>query len=356
MKTLFHISGKIQKKGLQPFLILFPLLMFTASCTQQKETKRPNIIFIMADDHAYQAISAYGSDLIQTPNIDRLADEGMRFDRAFVTNSICAPSRAVILTGKFSHLNGLRDNIAIFDSTLQTYPKLLQHAGYETAVIGKWHLKSQPTGFDYWRVLRDQGDYYQPVFRTPEGYVVKEGYVTDVITKMAVNWIKNRPDKEKPFLLLCQHKAPHREWLPAQRHLTDFMTWNLPEPATLHDDYSGRGRAAREAEMRINLLEQFLRDCGDSPSNNCLDYWPGQAEQRTTLHHDIEALTSGALADAEQVSSLKASLGRVDSGLRRFLPVIRDGLFVWNSALEPAYPPQPYWWLWVIPAEKNDAH
>jgi arylsulfatase A-like enzyme len=205
----------------------------------------------MADDHAYQAISAYGSNLIQTPNIDRLAEEGIRFDRAFVTNSICSPSRAVILTGKFSHLNGLRDNLAIFDSTQQTFPKLLQQAGYETAVIGKWHLKSEPTGFDFWKVLVDQGDYYQPEFKTAEGMVVEQGYVTDMITDMSIKWLENRKDKEQPFLLLCQHKAPHREWLPAQRHLGEFMTWDIPEPPTLIDDYSNRGTAAREAEMRI---------------------------------------------------------------------------------------------------------
>ena len=229
---------------------LFLVLIVSISCSEQKQPTRPNIIFIMADDHAFQAISAYDSTLIHTPNIDRLAEEGIRFDRAFVTNSICSPSRAVILTGQFSHINGLRNNLDVFDSTRQTFPKLLQQAGYETAIIGKWHLKSQPTGFDYWRVLRDQGDYYKPQFRTPDSLLEVDGYVTDIITNMAINWIENRQDTS-PFLLMCQHKAPHREWMPAQRHVTDFMTWKIPEPPTLQDDYAHMGSAAREAEMRI---------------------------------------------------------------------------------------------------------
>ncbi|MBN2175200.1 MAG: sulfatase [Bacteroidales bacterium] len=233
------------------FLLVAGMSVITVSCSQPERPAKPNILFIMADDHAFQAISAYGSGLIQTPNIDRLAQEGIRFDRAFVTNSICSPSRAVILTGKFSHLNGLRDNVAVFDSTQQTFPKLLQKAGYETAVIGKWHLKSEPTGFDFWKVLRDQGDYYQPEFKTPEGLVEEKGYVTDVITDLAIDWLENKRDRERPFLLLCQHKAPHREWLPAQQHLDEFMTWDIPEPSSLADDYANRGTAAKEAEMRI---------------------------------------------------------------------------------------------------------
>ncbi|MCB2218867.1 MAG: sulfatase [Bacteroidetes bacterium] len=241
----------IKKKLLIDTVWFMVLIGAAFSCKPEERPSRPNIIFIMADDHAYQAISAYGSELIRTPNIDRLAEEGIRFDRAFVTNAICAPSRATILTGQFSHINGLRNNLAVFDSTLQTFPKLLQQAGYETAVIGKWHLKSEPSGFDHWKVLRDQGDYYQPEFRTPDGPIVEKGYVTDIITSMAINWIKDRPEPSKPFMLLCQHKAPHREWLPSQDHLGDFMTWDLPEPATLYDDYANRGSAASEAEMRI---------------------------------------------------------------------------------------------------------
>ena len=216
-----------------------------------KSEDRPNIIFIMTDDHAYQAISTYGSILMKTPNIDRLAEEGMRFDQAFVTNSICAPSRAVALTGKFSHLNGLKDNLDAFDSTQVTFPKILQANKYQTAIVGKWHLKTQPTGFDYWKVLPDQGDYYHPEFITPDGIVKEHGYVTDVITDMAIHFIDSLRDQAKPFMLMYHHKAPHREWWPSIEDLEAFKHEKIPEPATLFDDYRNRGTAAKAAEMRI---------------------------------------------------------------------------------------------------------
>jgi arylsulfatase A-like enzyme len=223
----------------------------SAPATPTSAPDRPNIIFVMSDDHAYQAIGAYGSVLNETPNIDRLAAEGMRFDRAFVTNSICSPSRAVIQTGKHSHLNGVRNNLDRFDNQQQTFPKLLQQAGYQTAIVGKWHLKTEPTGFDYWRILPGQGHYYQPEFRTPDGTVTLQGYVTDLITDGAIEWLESGRDSSKPFMLMVQNKAPHREWLPAQKHLQDFKDVQLPEPDTLFDDYAGRGTAAATAEMRI---------------------------------------------------------------------------------------------------------
>lgn len=155
--------------------IIILVASFVISCKNQGHTNgvppKPNIVFIITDDHAYQALSAYDNSLIETPKIDRLANEGMLFNRAFVTNSICSPSRAVILTGKFSHLNGVRDNVDVFDSTQVTFPKLLQNAGYETAIYGKWHLKSKPTGFDFWEILPDQGEYYHPEFVTPNGEI-----------------------------------------------------------------------------------------------------------------------------------------------------------------------------------------
>ena len=246
-------------------LSLHFISMTLFSQSVQKARERPNIIFIMADDHAYQAISAYGSNRIQTPNIDRLAQEGMRFDRAFVTNSICAPSRAVILTGKHSHLNGVRDNGNVFDGAQQTFPKLLQKAGYQTAIIGKWHLKSEPTGFDFWKVLPGQGDYYQPDFRTPQGIVQEKGYVTDIITDEAIGWMDKTRDKSRPFLLVYQHKAPHREWWPSQDHLRDFKDKPVPEPANLFDDYQGRGTAARDAEMRISIHMGLTNDSKIKP-------------------------------------------------------------------------------------------
>ena len=224
------------------------------SCLGSKKKKQPNILFIFTDDHAYQAISAYGGRLEKiapTPNIDRIAHEGMLFNKCYVANSICAPSRATILTGKHSHLNGVIDNREVFDGSQQTFPKLLQQAGYQTIMIGKWHLKSHPTGFDYWDVLPGQGHYYNPDFITPDGTTRMTGYVTDIITDKAVNWLKKR-DTNKPFMLMLQHKAPHREWSPALRHLNLFDDIKIPEPFNLFDDYQGRGSAARLQDMTID--------------------------------------------------------------------------------------------------------
>jgi arylsulfatase A-like enzyme len=209
----------------------------------------PNIIVIMADDHAQRAISAYDSSLIRTPNIDRLADEGILFTSSFVTNSICAPSRAVLLTGQYSHRNGLRDNRDEFDGSQTTFPKLLQRAGYETALVGKWHLKTEPTGFDHWRILIGQGHYYRPRFLEDGVEVEYPGYVTDLITDFALEFLENR-DKGKPFCLLYQHSAPHRNWMPSPRHLDLFDGEDLPLPPSFDDDYAGRP-AAEEADMRI---------------------------------------------------------------------------------------------------------
>ncbi len=230
------------------------------------EDNRPNVIFIMADDHAYQAISAYDSRLIDTPNIDRLAVEGVRFDRAFVGNSICSPSRATVLTGKFSHANGLRDNEDVFDGSQPTLQRFMQRAGYQTAMIGKWHLKSDPTGFDFWKVLPGQGEYYNPDFRTAEGTRRYEGYVTDLTTDFAIDWLETR-GSDQPFLLFYHHKAPHREWWPPLDNPTEFHANPIAEPDTLFDDYSGRGSAAREAEMRIADHMGLTNDNKITPEN-----------------------------------------------------------------------------------------
>ncbi len=215
--------------------------------------KRPNIVFIFSDDHAYQALSAYGDSrkLLDTPNLDRIAREGVRFDRCVVPNSICGPSRATVLTGKYSHLNGFYNNTnSRFDGSQVTFPKLLKGAGYQTAVIGKWHLVSDPTGFDEWHILPGQGAYYNPPMIHNGQRVQHEGYTTDIITDLSIDWLKNR-DKSKPFLLMSQHKAPHREWAPALRHLGHDNDRVYPEPETLFDDYSGRGKAVRDQDMTI---------------------------------------------------------------------------------------------------------
>jgi arylsulfatase A-like enzyme len=213
--------------------------------------ERPNILFIFTDDHGYQAMSCYGSRVNETPNLDRIAKEGMRFDRCFVTNSICGPSRAVILTGKYSHVNGFVRNGNTFNGQQQTVSKLLKKAGYQTAMIGKWHLKSDPTGFDFWHVLIGQGPYYNPPMKTPQGVVKHVGYTTDVITDLAMDWLKNKRDEDKPFLLMYQHKAPHRNWQPGPKYLTKYDDVTIPEPETLFDDYSNRASPARNQEMTV---------------------------------------------------------------------------------------------------------
>jgi arylsulfatase A-like enzyme len=213
--------------------------------------RRPNILFIMADDHASQAIGCYGSRLNRTPGIDRIAREGIRFGNCFCTNGICAPSRAVILTGKYSHLNGVRDNAVAFDGAQTTFPKILRAAGYETALLGKWHLKSDPTGFEHWAILPGQGEYYNPDLIEMGGTTRRPGYVTDILTDLAADFLKSGRDPSRPFLLMLHHKAPHRNWQPAERHLDMYDDADVPEPPTLRDDYATRSRAAFEQEMTI---------------------------------------------------------------------------------------------------------
>ena len=247
----------IKKIGLSTTAII---LSSQFSCSKNK---RPNILFIFSDDHAYQAISAYGGRLANvapTPNIDRLAKEGMLFTKCCVTNSICAPSRATILTGKYGHLNGVIDNRDIFDGSQRTFPKLLQKAGYQTVIIGKWHLKSKPTGFDYWDVLPGQGYYYNPDFLTSLGKNREHGYVTDIITDKALDWLKDIRDKSKPFMLMLQHKAPHREWKPGPKHLKKYEDIFIPEPENLFDNYNGRGTAAKKQDMTIKKTMRLKED------------------------------------------------------------------------------------------------
>ncbi len=235
-------------------IVLLLLLSVVVDVTSLTAENLPNILFIMSDDHAYQAVSAYGSQLIETPNIDRIAREGMRFDRCYVTNSICGPSRATILTGKYSHKNGQYDNLTKFDGSQQTFPKLLQEAGYQTALIGKWHLESDPTGFDYWEILPGQGKYYRPEFITSAGTTSVPGYVTRITTDKAIDWLRSKRDIDKPFLLMVHHKAPHRNWAPGADQLAAYERQTFPEPVSLFDDYATRGTAAGDAEMRIGQM------------------------------------------------------------------------------------------------------
>jgi len=237
----------IKTTGLGAATLTFPGLL--SSCA--KSGQRPNILFIMSDDHAEQAISCYGSQLINTPNIDRIANEGVLFKNSFVTNSICAPSRATLLTGKYSHKNGLRDNRDEFDGSQVTFPKLLQKNGYQTSIVGKWHLKTDPTGFDTWKILNGQGEYYNPLII--ENGVEKQitGYTTDIIGDLSIDVLKDF-DSDKPFCLLVHNKAPHRHWWPSPKYFDAFKDKDLPLPETFYDDYATRTETAGSADMRID--------------------------------------------------------------------------------------------------------
>lgn len=243
---------KLSQKSL---LLLIALIVIAIACNTkntQENPERPNILFIMSDDHAFQAISAYGNALNKTPNIDRLADEGAIFTRGFVTNSICAPSRAVILTGKHSFINGKVDNVQPFDWEQENVAKILQRNGYKTAMIGKIHLDGLPQGFDFSMVLPGQGQYYNPDFLINGERKQIEGYCTDIITDATLDWLKNQREEGKPFCLFYHQKAPHRNWMPAPKYLHLYDDTTFTPPANFFDDYEDRGLAAKEQQMEID--------------------------------------------------------------------------------------------------------
>ena len=229
--------------------LVYLLLLFVGNFVFGQQ--RPNIVYIMSDDHDNDAISAYNKQFISTPNIDQLAKQGVKFNRAFVGNSICSPARATLLTGQHSHKNGVKDNFTRFDSSKTTIAHLLKQAGYQTALIGKWHLHSYPKGFDYWRILPGMGQYFDTRIITMNGDTITEkGYSADVLTDDAINWLNNR-DKSKPFVLFFHHKAPHRNFVPALKFLEEFHTKSFPEPSTLYIDTAGHGSAWRMQTMSI---------------------------------------------------------------------------------------------------------
>ena len=243
-------------------LLIFFLLLATNLLAQQKT----NIIYIMSDDHDADAISAYNKKFISTPGIDRLAKEGMLFKNAFVGNSICGPARATLLTGQHSHKNGMKDNRTRFDSSKTTMPMLLQQAGYQTAIVGKWHLVSYPQGFDYWKILPGQGLYYDPRMINMNGdTTVLKGYATDVITNEAIKWLDSR-NKEKPFLLLLHHKAPHRNFVPQLKWIEIFSKKHFPEPVTLFADMNKHGKAWQTQKMSILKDMTLCTDLKVDPS------------------------------------------------------------------------------------------
>jgi arylsulfatase A-like enzyme len=298
----------------------------------ENQPAKPNIVFIMADDHAWQAISAYGDSrhLIQTPNLDRIANEGVRFDRCLVTNSLCGPSRACTITGTYSHINGFYNNSGDkFDNTQFTFPKLLQKAGYQTAVIGKWHLESEPTGFDHWEILHGQGIYYNPPMIRDGAEVKHEGYVTDVITDLSLDWLKQR-DSSKPFMLLCWQKAPHRIWEPALRDLDFDHDRKYPQPDSLFDDYSGRGKAEHDQDMTISSTMRLKEDCKLTPppdlSPEQRKLWDAYYTPRNEAF-EKQSLTGKALVEWKYNRYMHDYLGcvkSVDDNVGRILKYLDD--------------------------------
>ena len=289
--------------------------------TSKEKTAKPNIVFIMSDDHAYQAISAYDNTLIETPNIDRIAKEGMLFENATVTNSICAPSRAVILTGKHSHINGKIDNLSKFDTNNVTFPQILQKAGYQTAMFGKLHFGNNPKGFDEFKILPGQGNYYNPRFITQKGDTIIKGYVTDITTDLTLDWMKNRRDKKKPFLLMYLHKAPHRAWLPSEKYYKEFTQKTFPLPATLFDNFKTRETTAQPAEMGIFKHMSLINDTKLTP----------QTVKELGIKQWSRLGESLGSMNTEQRANWDAVYGPINEDFKKKYPTMNDStLTVWK--------------------------
>lgn len=351
-------------------IYIFCITLMISSCGQkivgkiaEKNIKQPNIIFIMADDHAAQAISAYGhpiSKLAPTPNIDRIASNGALFKNNFCTNSICGPSRAVVLTGKFSHVNGFRMNGDTFDGSQQTFPKLLQKAGYNTGMIGKWHLHGYPEGFDFWNILNDQGNYYNPQFikiqdtihidkkqidttahwtvTLPDTTVVK-GYATDLITDYAIDYIKSVKDIDKPFMVMVHHKAPHRNWMPALRHLNKFDAVKFPLPdsyftshegstasktqkQTIYKDmYEGHDLKMTKTKGNHDLAHNPWTTDFDRMSKEQRAIWDKAYKQKNDAFHDanLSGLELAEWKGQRYLQEYLSTIAAVDEGVGRIL-------------------------------------
>lgn len=350
----------IMNKRTTTGFLLFSLLLFSCKSSEENQEeevpKRPNIVFIMTDDHAAQAISAYGhpiSQLAPTPNIDRIAANGALFRNNFCTNSICGPSRAVILTGKHSHLNGFRMNGETFDGSQPTLPKYLKEAGYKTALFGKWHLHGQPQGFDDWQILVDQGNYYNPDFIKGNDTLRIEGYATDLVTEMGLDWLEKNRDSEEPFLLMVQHKAPHRNWMPALRHLNMYDSTHFPLPETYFTDHEG-SIASREQLQTIykdmyegHDLKMSVEKGSDSLAHNpwTTDFDRMTAEQRKIWNeayrpkndafHDAN-LSGKELAEWKGQRYLQdylATVASVDEGVGKILDYLEENGLIENTII-----------------------
>lgn len=358
------IENNIYKK-LMSWSILSVLFIFLG-CKQEKinsntlEKTKPNIIFIMADDHAKQAISAYGhpiGQLAPTPNIDRIADQGVLFRNNFCTNSLCGPSRAVVLTGKFSHKNGFRMNGERFDGNQQTFPKLLQKAGYNTAIIGKWHLFGLPQGFDYWTILNDQGNYYNPDFisQNPETKAIDttriKGYTTDIITDQAIEFLNQNKDNGQPFMLMVHHKAPHRNWMPALRHINKYDSVQFPLPDTYFTTHEGSlGSKNQLQTIYKDMYEghdlKLTKEKGSpelawNPWTNDFDRmtleqrteWDKAYATKNDAFHNAN-LTKRALAKYKGQRFLQeylASIASIDEGVGKILDFLKDNSLEVNT-------------------------
>ena len=331
-------------------LILIGLTSISCNTNSQsgKNTdQKPNIVFIMADDHAIQAISAYGhpiSKLAKTPNIDRIAENGAIFQNSFVTNSICGPSRAVILTGKHSHINGFRQNGDHFNGSQPTFPKMLQQSGYETAVFGKWHLHGYPEGFDHWKIIVDQGNYYNPDFIDNGDTTRIEGYATDIITEDALHWLKQERTDSLPFFLMVQHKAPHRNWMPALRHtnLYDSVQFPLPDSyfpefnkqwaakeqlQTIYKDmYEGHDLKMTTAYGSTELLNNPWTTDFDRMTPDQREIWDAAYLKKNNVFHEAK-LSDKELAiwkGQRYIQDYMATIAAVDEGVGKILDYLEE--------------------------------
>lgn len=331
-------------------LILIGLISISCNTNSQSGKKidqNPNIVFIMADDHAIQAISAYGhpiSKLAKTPNIDRIAENGAIFQNSFVTNSICGPSRAVILTGKHSHINGFRQNGDHFNGSQPTLPKMLKQSGYETAVFGKWHLHGYPEGFDHWKIIVDQGNYYNPDFIDNGDTTRIEGYATDIITEDALHWLKQDRTDSLPFFLMVQHKAPHRNWMPALRHtnLYDSVQFPLPDSyfpefnkqwaakeqlQTIYKDtYEGHDLKMTTAYGSTELLNNPWTTDFDRMTPNQREIWDAAYLKKNNAFHKAK-LSDKELAiwkGQRYIQDYMATIAAVDEGVGKILDYLEE--------------------------------
>ena len=304
-----------EKQFMKRFPTSSTILLITTLMVSQlvADDKRPNVLFVFTDDHAPHAIGAYDGWLKSvnpTPNIDKLAAQGMLFENSFCTNSICGPSRAVIQTGKHSHKNGFMNNGNTFDWNQQTFPKLLQKAGYQTAIYGKSHLRGNPKGYDDWAVLPGQGLYYNPDMIFPDGRRRIDGYCTDVVTDLAVDWLKNKRKDGKPFMLMVQHKAPHRNWMPALRHLDLYADKDLPVPPTLFDKWEDNAPPARHQELEIDRHMDLNYDLFVDLTPD-FNQPPSQKRQDRSAWHNMKRMSE------EQLKAWRAAYGPRDEAFHK---------------------------------------